>query len=117
MNNIINNLLDQEDVIDVLNNVFDNFDFERVKRTMDALDWTWDWVGEENAAQTRRVPTIDEIKEFAANLMWECANEDIDCISSGGFRVEKDFSDPDDLWMRLSFEVTESDFYTPDHDM
>lgn len=96
--------------VKVLNDVFDNFDFERVKKTMDALDWTWYFVGEEeNTAQPRRVPTIDEIKDTAARLMWEFANEDADCIATGGFRVEKDFTEADDPWMRLTFEVTDFD--------
>ena len=93
----------------VLDDIFDNFDFEKVKKTMDALDWTWAHVGEENEAQARRVPTIDEIKAEAARLMWECANMDTDVLASCGFRVEKDFSDPDDPWMRLTFEVTDWD--------
>ena len=101
----------------VLNYVFDNFDFEQVKKTMDALDWKWD--GLERAdlsgkeAPKRIVgfytPTLDEIKAKAAQLMWECANEDIDVLSTCGFRVEKDFTDPDDPWMRLAFEVTDCD--------
>lgn len=95
--------------VKILNEVFDNFDFDRVKKTMDALDWTWANIGEENAAQARRVPTLDEIKSTAAKLMWDCANEDVDVVSSGGFRVEKDFEDGDDPWMRLSFEVSDFD--------
>ena len=34
---------------------------------------------------------------------------DEDVIATGGLRVEKDFSDPDDPWMRLTFEVTDWD--------
>lgn len=98
-----------DNCVKVLNEIFDNFDFERVKKTMDALDWTWVHIGEENAAQARRVPTIDEIKDTAARLMWECANEDTDCVATGGFRVEKDFEKDDDPWMRLTFEVTDFD--------
>ncbi len=100
----------EEAVKAVLDNVFDNFDFERVKKTMDALDWKWD-LGTSATPDDERfeVPSLDKIKAEAARLMWNCANEDIDVIATGGLRVEKDFSDPDDPWMRLSFDVTEWD--------
>lgn len=99
----------------VLNDVFDNFDFERVKKTMDALDWKWDnltrYIPLDGFKEKKDsyVPTLEEIKEEAARLMWECATQNVSVIATGGFRVEKDFSDPDDPWMRLSFEVTDWD--------
>jgi len=105
-----------EKVKRVLDNVFDNFDFERVKKTMDALDWKWDnltrYVPLDGFKEKKDsyVPTLDEIKEEAARLMWDCANDPENAvIATGGFRVEKDFSDPNDPWMRLSFEVTDWD--------
>ncbi len=89
----------KEQCIDVLNDVFDNFNFDRVHRVMDALEWEWATIGD--------VPTVEQIKEEASRLMWDCANIDVDCMASGGFRVEKDFTcDP---WMRLSFEVEDWD--------
>lgn len=100
----------EEAVKRVLNDVFDNFDFEKVKKTMDVLDWKWD-VGTSATPDEERfaVPTLEKIKKEAAHLMWDCANTDVDVIATGGFRVEKDFTDPDDPWMRLSFEVAEWD--------
>lgn len=97
-------IANEEAVKHVLDNVFDNFDFEKVKKTMDALDWQWAYAKGENG-----VPTLDEIKAEAARLMWDCVNMDDDVIATGGFRVEKDFSDPNDPWMRLTFEVTDWD--------
>lgn len=105
----------EENVKKVLDDIFDNFDFERVKKTMDALDWTWValppaiWIGKKNATQACQTPTLDEIKETAARLMWACANTDTEVIATCGFRVEKDFTIPDDPWMRLTFEVTDWD--------
>ena len=90
----------KEAVEKVLNKVFDNFDFERVKKVMDVLNWSW----------VSFIPTLNEIKEQAANLMWDFATTDVDVISTGGFRVEKDFSDPSSLWMRLTFEVEDYDY-------
>jgi len=109
------NLDKDERIKRVLNDVFDNFDFERVKKTMDALDWKWDnltrYIPLDGFKEKKDsyVPTLDEIKEEAARLMWECATQNVSVIATGGFRVEKDFSDPDDPWMRLSFEVADWD--------
>lgn len=100
----------EEAVKRILNDIFDNFDFERVKRTMDALDWKWD-VGTSATPDEERfaVPTLERIKTEAARLMWECANMDTDCLARCGFRVKKDFNNPDDPWMRLVFEITDWD--------
>lgn len=106
-------IANEEAVKKVLDNVFDNFDFEQVKKTMDALNWTWRvWIDPKVGTldnEGKRVPTLDEIKKVAAELLRECANMNEDVIATGGFRVEKDFSDPNDPWMRLSFEVAEWD--------
>jgi len=100
----------------VLDDIFDNFDFEKVKKTMDALDWKWDGMlridiksDDITPKKMLAVPTLDEIEEEAARLMWECANMDTEVVATGGFRVEKDFTIPDDPWMRLTFEVTDWD--------
>ena len=104
----------EEAVRKVLDDIFDNFNFERVKIVMDALDWQWCDMKRADI-QTGElkiksdVPTLDEIKETAAKLMWDCANMDTDALGMGGFLVEKDFTDPDDPWMRLVFEVTDWD--------
>ena len=98
----------------VLDDIFDNFDFKKVKTVMDKLDWKWDGMKRADI-QTGElkvkfdVPTLDEIKAEAARLMWDCANMDTDVLGTGGFRVEKDFNDPEGPWMRLSFEVTDWD--------
>lgn len=112
--------MDKDKLAAVLDDIFDNFDFEKVKKTMDALNWTW-WVWIDPKVGTldnegKRVPTLDEIKKVAANLLWECANMNEDVIATGGFRVEKDFSDPENPWMRLSFEVTDWDACTYETD-
>lgn len=109
-------IANEEAVKQVLDNVFDNFDFEKVKKTMDALNWEWAFLkrldpkDDFKEKTVSAVPTLDEIKEAAAKLMWDCANDPKNAvIATGGFRVEKDFSDPDDPWMRLTFEVTDWD--------
>lgn len=94
----------------VLDDIFDNFDFEQVKKTMDALNWKWD-IGTSATPDEERfaVPTLERIKKEVARLMWDCANMDTERLAAGGFVVEKDFMDPNDPWMRLAFEVTDWD--------
>ena len=104
-------------VIRVLDDIIDNFDFDKVKVVMDNLDWKWCGMkradiqtGEWELKVESDVPTLDEIKQLAANLLWDLANDPENTFcATGGFRAEKDFSDPNSPWMRLSFEVTDWD--------
>lgn len=104
-----------EKIINVLDEIMENFDFEKVKKVIDTLDWKWDGLERFDPTDNFKlkkgfyVPTLDEIKQFAANLLWDCANMKDAVVATGGFRVEKDFSDPEDPWMRLAFEVTDWD--------
>lgn len=105
-------------IIGILDEIMNEFDFDQVKQTMDALDWKWvnlkrldpkDDFKEKIGAY---VPTLDEIKQTAADLLWSLATDpdpENTVLAGGGFRVERDFSDPYDPWMRLSFEVTDWD--------
>jgi len=81
--------------------VMDRFDFEKVKKVMDLLNWTW--VGYNG------VPTIVEIKDKCRNLclrlIQEKENCNIDSISTCGFRVsysegvaEIEFILESDMW-------------------
>ena len=101
--------MDKDKLAAVLDDIFDNLDFEKVKTVMDALDWRWDLRTSASPPDEKpRVPTLDEIKKVAADLLWHCANDPANSvIATGGFRVEKDFSDPDDPWMQLAFQVEE----------
>lgn len=44
-------------IIDMIDEVMENFDFDSVKKTMDALDWEWSMEDEEEL----RIPTKEEI--------------------------------------------------------
>ena len=63
----------------------------------------------QNQASEEDKVKLEKIKKEAAHLMWDCANTDTDVLGRGGFRVEKDFNNPDDPWMRLVFEITDWD--------
>lgn len=108
--------MDIKIVIDVLDEIMDEFDFDRVKQTMDALDWKWVDLKRLDPTDGFKekigcfVPTLEEIKQVAADLLWSLATDPENTVlAAGGFRVERDFSDPENPWMRLSFEVTDWD--------
>ena len=52
---------------DMINEVLAHFDFEKVKQTMDALDWTW--------RGSKETPTIQELKECAEERMNEAVEQ------------------------------------------
>ncbi len=94
-----------EDPTDDINEILDFFDFERVKKVMDHLNW--EWVGSDG------VPEIYELRQHARKLMNTAVNE---CIKSkqedyftecGGFRVEcNKYNDDPKMYIRLTFNVT-----------
>lgn len=96
------NSTNKDKVIKVLNSIMDNFDFAKVRKVMKALKWKWAGVkGDEDG-----VPTEQEIGDFAAKLLWDLVNDPKNkAIGQGGFFAEKDFLDPDDPWIQLSFHV------------
>ena len=47
--------------IKMIGEVLENFNFDKVKQTMECLDWTWHG--------SKGCPTIEELKECAENLL------------------------------------------------
>lgn len=78
---------------EIIDEILDEFDFERVQRTMKALDWTW--YGSDG------VPTIGEIRRRARELLRELIKDNHRCIASGGLYAYKE-----DGVVGLRFEVT-----------
>lgn len=79
-----------------LDNIMDNFDFKKVHDVMEHLDWKWAGVG--------GVPTVDDLKEEAARLLWDVCNDSENClIATGGFEASRDFEDPEDPLVELKF--------------
>lgn len=85
----------------MLDSIMENFDFKKVHDAMLALDWRW--------ASTRGdVPTVEEIEDEAARLLWDVVNaEDYDVIGTGGLEASKDFSNWDDPYIGLKFILEE----------
>ena len=58
--------------------IMNEFDFERVHDVMDFLDWDWGFMG---------VPSVDIIKKEAKRLMQDLCNGSSGYIATGGFWV------------------------------
>ena len=84
-----------------IDNIMENFDFDKVQSVMDYLDWKW--VGTKNG-----IPTIDEIRDEAKRMLIDAAFEETP-ISCGGLKVtyENDDENPDDPFIQLEFILTD----------
>jgi enoyl-CoA hydratase/carnithine racemase len=84
-----------------IDKVMDNFDFGRVVKTMQALDWNWIDEG---------VPSESEVRKEARRLLKQISNAILSeptsySIATGGFCATR-FSDGE---LRLQFIVSEYD--------
>lgn len=82
----------------LIDEILDQFDFEKVKKVMDALNWTW-------AMGTKaHVPDTPELRKKAREMLWGLVRSRRQSrrIKAGGLVVEKD----DDGTLELRFEVT-----------
>lgn len=81
-------------VVPKVDEIVDNFDFERVHEVMESLNWGW-------AQSEGRVPEIAEMKTFVRNLFLDLYKYESNQVSCGGFVAEKDEDDE----LELSFVV------------
>ena len=94
---------------DAIEDILDEFDFEKVKKVMDLLDWTW-------CDADDGVPRIGELRKKARQLLKECAfkvllSSEIDtdyCIATGGFRASA-YKYDDNVYFRLAYELASWD--------
>jgi hypothetical protein len=73
--------------------ILDEFDFYKVNKIMNCLNWTW---------RNEGVPTIAELRREARSLLKNACQNGSGILRTGGFSVEK----TDDV-LSLSFVVTE----------
>jgi len=94
-----------------IDNIIDNFNWEKVYNTMYALGWTWHDSGGE-------VPTTEMLFRCAVDLLHDAYNraekEKCDCLSrTGGFYVRalvnEETKEVESL--RLAFEVCSYEYY------
>jgi len=77
--------------------VLDHFDFEKVHKAMEALDWHW-------LSSTNGVPTIPELRQNARELLWDAVENS--CAGTGGFTAI--YNEYGDLILRFCIDEFES---------
>lgn len=101
---------DIESLKEMRDNIMDNFDFERVHRVMEALEWGWATGGNFDTV----IPDTSDIRKTARKLMDEViekyakTGKEWYCVSTGGFDVELLVNEDDGLPdLTLKFVVEE----------
>ena len=89
----------QQEIVD---EIMDNFDFERVHKTMIALNWGW---VDKDDCELFSTPEVYELKSHARKLL-KRSIENKESIKTGGFGVDKDGD-----YISLKFIVAEWDNY------
>ena len=84
---------------DAIDNIMDNFDFEKVHKTMKALKWVWAGEG---------IPHITSIRKKARGLLKD-AFQHKNNIVTAGFHVHYS-SDKDGEYVHIMFVVADWDF-------
>jgi len=93
-------------------NVMENFDFYKVHRVMELLQWVWIGCGEGGKAT---VPTVGHMRAEAKRLLIESAYEKTN-ISTGGFKAVYETTGPDDKdpYIGLEFIVEDCEGFDED---
>lgn len=93
-----------------IDNIVDNFDFDKVEKVMTTLGWHWSTPFGECYS-----PTTDQMKEMARDLLnGACQGLDVDGEGSfynrsGGFDASAYFGENNEVQLRLAFCATEWD--------
>lgn len=78
------------------------YDFERVHKVMETLNWTW--------ASADGVPSVDELKEEAVDLLIRCFQQSEknkkDCLmATGGFEACSYYKEDGEIDFELRFVI------------
>ena len=99
--------LDDEDDAKI-KSILNHFDFNKVKKIMDVLNWKW-----ASSCSKNGVPDIDEIRKLATRLLIDACVEKQN-ISTGGFRAVYDDNGDGDPYVGLEFIVEECEGFAED---
>jgi hypothetical protein len=96
-----------------IQDIMDEFDFDKVHRVMEMLEWKWASAVESGDD----IPTKPELRRFARNFLKECA-ERKESASTGGFSVDyREGVEYETKWvnLNLTFQIAhtmfDGDFY------
>ena len=91
-----------------IKSILNHFDFNRVKKVMDVLNWKW-----ASSCSKNGVPDINEIRKLATRLLIDACVEKTN-ISTGGFRAVYDHNGDGDPYVGLEFIVEECEGFVED---
>ena len=89
-----------------IKSILNHFDFNKVKKIMDVLNWKW-------ASSKNGVPDIDEINGLATRLLIDACVEKTN-ISTGGFRAVCDDNGDGEPYVGLECIVAECEGFAED---
>ena len=89
--------------LDLIEDILDDFDFDRVQKVMEALQWTWHDTYPE-------IPRISQMRKLARSLMKLCIEHEEYTTTTGGFWVQKRTFEGCPYY-RIMFVVSEWDNY------
>ena len=94
--------------MEIIDDIMDNFDFERVNRAMLLLDWKW----VEHETGAFEVPHISLLRKRARGLLKEAmeSKQSFYMIATGGFQADKT-TEENKVYLSLSFVLTSWDNY------
>jgi hypothetical protein len=87
---------------EIIEDILDEFDFSKVQRVMEALDWTWH--------DSDGVPTLGQLRKKARYLMNYCIGHHTFTTATGGLHVHKE-TYSEKPYYQLQFVVTEWNNY------
>lgn len=95
----------EDEINSAVNEVMDLFDYERVHKVMEFLDWKW---------AGKDIPEIYDLRFESRRLLEEAANKVIEgeeyyFVATGGFKAEAWKNDEGKLELRLNFTLEESE--------
>lgn len=85
----------------IVNNIITHFDFEKVHKMMTAVDWKWYRPESGNT----EIPTIDDLRDTATELLYTALNRDmlLRRLGTGGFYVTRNIDDDNITQVKLEF--------------
>ena len=94
--------------METIDDIMDNFDFDKVHETMTLLGWRW----VNHDTQAFEIPHVSELRKRARSLMKEAlaSSRASYRIATGGFQVDKT-TEEDKTYLSLSFVLTSWDNY------
>ena len=94
--------------METIDDIMDNFDFDRVHEAMTLLGWRW----VDHETKAFEIPHVSELRKRARGLLKEAtaSSQSSYRIATGGFQVDKETVEGK-VYLSLSFVLTEWNNY------